>query len=185
MVLTLLLGCSGPAETDSVVVVDDATPALLSTTPCEACGGDCVIEELAYPARYHATAPVDYVDLPPAGGPHDRCWADWGVATALVDDDNFVHNLEHGGVALLWNCSPDCPDERAAIEAFVASHERTLATSYPAMPSRFAVVAWGARLTASCLDVPEIEAFYVARFDRGPESTGSLPPSGCTTDTDP
>lgn len=179
----LLLACSHP-ETDSDTLADDATARITSSEACEACDGACVEEELAYAARYHVVAPVDYVDLPPAGGPHNRCWADWGMHTEPVLDDNFVHNLEHGGVVLLWSCPEGCDADVSAISDFVATHERTVGTPYPDLPTRFAIVAWGARLLTSCFDPTAADGFYAARFDHAPESTGSVPPTGCTDDTD-
>jgi hypothetical protein len=41
------------------------------------------------------------------------------------------------------------------------------------------VVAWGHRLVSSCLDEEAMAAFYMAHFDRAPESVAGGPPSGC------
>jgi hypothetical protein len=178
-VIALLLACKEPST-----LVEDATPTIVSTVGCDACDGACVEEVLTYPARYHAVGEVDYVDLPPAGGPHDRCWTDWGVHDEPVPDDNFVHNLEHGGVVVLWNCPEGCDAEVAAIDAFVATHDRTVGTAYADMDARFAIAAWEARLTLDCFDPDAAHAYYLAHFDQAPESTGSPPPTSCSSGSD-
>ena len=85
---------------------------------------------------------------------------------------------------LLWNCPAGCDADVAAIDAFVAGHDRTVGTAYADLPTRFGMVAWGARLLTDCFDPAVADAFYAARFDHAPESIGSLPPSGCSEDTD-
>lgn len=168
-----------PDDTATRDLPSDTIPSIPSGIPCEACDGDCLLEELTYPTSYHTREPIPYADLPPAGGPHHPCWAPWGVHTTALEDDNWVHNLEHGGVAWLRSCD-DCPDEVAATETFVvAVGSFALSTPYPLMTSRFAAVSWGWRLTSSCYDADTYEAFYFAHFDQGPESTSSMPADDC------
>src|SRR4051794_21406825 len=93
-------------------VRDDTVPTVLSTASCGACGGDCTLEQLEYDQSYHVGGPIDYADRPPAGGPHDPCWAPWGVHSEPVADDHWVHNLEHGGIVYLYCCT-DCDDDVA------------------------------------------------------------------------
>jgi hypothetical protein len=187
MLWWLLLACPRHGS-DTDPRSDDFTPRIVSSEACDACGGDCVIEHLVYPARYHVTAAVDYPEVPPAGGPHNRCWADWGVHDAPVEDDNWVHNLEHGGVVLLWNCPDGCDADVAAIDAFATARDKTVTTPYDALPTRFGVVAWEWRMLTGCFDESATTAFYDAHVDKAPESSSSMPPTGCgspvDTDTD-
>ncbi|MEQ1508409.1 MAG: DUF3105 domain-containing protein [Myxococcota bacterium] len=185
MVLALV-ACGGPVAlpSDSGVTPtgdpgDDTVPLLVSSTPCDACDGDCVIEELAYAARYHTVEPVAYQDRPPAGGPHDPCWSTWGTHAEPVPDDRWVHNLEHGGVVSLYHCD-DCVDEVAAMASLATSQGLfTLVTPYAEMDDRFAAVAWGWRLRASCFDEPTFAAFYADHVDQGPESLPGDPSADC------
>jgi hypothetical protein len=140
--------------------------------------GDCE-EAVAIASAMHVDGPIDYPDPPPAGGPHNGCWSAWGVHEAPVADENWVHNLEHGGVVLLYNCSAGCADAIESLGAFVEKHDMTLLTEYPDMKTRFAVVAWGYRLQSDTLDLDALQAFYVAHVDQAPESVSSGPPSGC------
>lgn len=124
----------------------------------------------------HTNAAVDYGTGAPAGGPHNPCWSQWGVHTAPAAAERFVHNLEHGGIALLYNCADDCAEELAWIIDFTERNTLTLATEYPSLSTRFAVTAWGYRWEADCLDPKAIADFYQVHVDRGPEQLGLPPP---------
>jgi hypothetical protein len=54
---------------------------------------------------------VKYKHNPPSSGCHDPVPSQWGVAdpTQPVPATKFVHNLEHGGIVLLYKCSNDVP----------------------------------------------------------------------------
>lgn len=121
----------------------------------------------------------EYADKPPTGGPHNPCWASWGVHAQPLADQYWVHNLEHGGVVLLYHCPEGCADQLGQLQAFVAGHERTLLTESPELQHRFEVVAWGYRLAMDTLDVATLDAFYMMHFNHGPESISAGPPAGC------
>jgi len=140
--------------------------------------GDCD-EELAVPNATHLTGAIDYPDVPPVGGPHNPSWGAWGVHADPLADECWVHNLEHGGVVLLYNCPEGCPADVAQLETFVADHRRTLLTEYPELPRRYAIVAWGHRLSMDTLDVETLDAFYALHFDMAPESLDNPPPASC------
>lgn len=124
----------------------------------------------------HVQGEVDYGPGAPAGGAHASCWGTWGVHDAPLPPENFVHNLEHGGVAVLYHCPDGCREEVRALRQFVLGHELTLLTEYPDLEQRFAVTAWGYRNAADCLSVEALEAFYEAHVDQAPERFGRPPP---------
>jgi hypothetical protein len=140
--------------------------------------GDCE-EELAVPNANHLTGDIDYPDVPPVGGPHNPNWGAWGVHAEPLADECWVHNLEHGGVVVLYNCPEGCADDVARLETFVIDHRRTLLTEYPALPRRYAVVAWGHRLSMDVLDVDTMDVFYTLHFGQAPESLDDPPRSSC------
>lgn len=175
----LLAACRDTVDLEIPVSEDETLPTVLSQTPCGACGGDCLIEELSYGAALHTTSPIDYAEPPPAGGPHNPCWAPWGMSEQPIEDDNFVHNLEHGGIVFLWSCE-GCDSEVSLIEGIVEEKGIfTLATPYPDMDVPFAALSWGFRLTMSCLDTGELSSFYDAHVDAAPESLPSGPSPDC------
>jgi hypothetical protein len=168
----------GPGPTTDV---DPTLPVVTSSTPCAACGGDCLVEELWYPGRYHDPMPIEYTVRPPAGGPHNPCWATFGVHAEPVPDDNWVHNLEHGAVVYLYACGDaPCPDEIAQLTALAdARGELTLVTPYDEMDVRFAAVAWQVRMLTGCVDAAAFDAFWDERVDQAPESVASDPSTAC------
>jgi len=168
--------------------------AMLST--CVACAGDddagdagpnvpiCTREgsceervELA--VAQHIEGDLDYGELPPAGGPHNPCWGDFGVHDEAFAPENWVHNLEHGGVVFLYECPDGCSDEQAALEDFVDAHAWAILTGFDGLGTRFAALAWGYRLMTDELDLDAFAAFYDAHADQAPESVPSGKPPGC------
>jgi hypothetical protein len=93
--------------------------------------------------------------------------------------ENWVHNLEHGGIVLLYHCPKGCKAEVAELSDFVSSHPRTLLTEYDDMDAKFAAIAWEYRLLLDDLDLDAIGEFYIEHFDHGLESIDSDPPAGC------
>ncbi|MCB9687392.1 MAG: DUF3105 domain-containing protein [Alphaproteobacteria bacterium] len=177
-----LWACAGrvalQGETGATVPVDDTTPEVLSTTACDACGGDCLLEELSYAVSYHTVVPIDYADTPPAGGPHHPCWTTFGVHTDAVEDEHWVHNLEHGGVALLHGCS-GCDADVASLEGVATSSPFGLALPYPDMEQPFTAVSWGWRLTLGCWDEEAVATFLAEHENRAPESVLADPGANC------
>lgn len=178
MLLTLLACGTVPLGGRRHADPDDTIPEVLATTPCDACGGDCLVEELAYGEAYHVEGGVTYASVPPAGGPHDPCWAAFGVHAEPVPDERWVHDLEHGAVVLLHDCDA-CDDDVAALDAFTAARPWALSTPYPGLGAPFALLAWELRATLGCWDEAFAEDFYDANHDRAPESVPSGPPASC------
>jgi hypothetical protein len=146
---------------------------------CRGCAESLPIEG----TPVHVTGPVEYTQVPPVGGPHHGCWADWGVFDTEVPAERWVHNLEHGGVVLLYNCS-DCEAVLEPMRAFVRDHPRTLLSPYAQLPTTVAAVSWGHRLLSECFDPLAFQTFYETRVARGPESLDAPPPSYCARSPD-
>ncbi|MBM4362046.1 MAG: DUF3105 domain-containing protein [Deltaproteobacteria bacterium] len=177
---TLVLLVAGCGEEESLATA----PAGDGGAVCTSCG-DCD-EAVAVTGGVHVDDPIDYPDLPPAGGDHASCWAPWGAHEDEVPDDRWVHNLEHGGVVLLYRCAtPDCAAEAAdlaELRALVESSPQLLLTPSAELPTRFAAVAWGRRLRSDCLDPEAARRFYESHAN-GPGAPepgiAAGPPSGC------
>jgi hypothetical protein len=126
---------------------------------------------------------------PPASGPHWPVWSAWGAFTdSVVPRERWVHNLEHGGVVLLFNCPPDggaigdgaasagCPEVGQSL-AFLRSERsndkfgvvRVLVTQDPLLPARVGAVAWLWSWLGDTVDVDLIRCFINRRYGRGPE----------------
>ena len=176
------------ADTSACSSTHLTSPPRPTGTVCDRCG---VCEESIPPtSANHVLGPIDYPDPPPTGGDHNPCWATWGVHHDVVAPENWVHNLEHGGVVLLYSSRVALDAENKAdagredagqrdtlseLDAFVERHPRTLDTQYGALPKTFAVVSWGYRLVSDCVDLDAAADFYAAHFNQAPEDIPSDP----------
>jgi hypothetical protein len=127
----------------------------------------------------HTNNPVSYADPPPTSGPHNPCWASWGVHDEPLRAERWVHNMEHGGVVFLYNCPDGCDQEIATIKNIASKRSRTVVAAYADLPARFGVVSWGHRLVSDCLDEQAFTAFYAKNFDHAPESNANPPSTSC------
>ena len=153
-----------------------------TVTPCDACAGVCALTTQPIGGYDHVDGTIDYPDPPPTSGDHDGCWATWGSHAEEVPDEQWVHNLEHGGVAILFNCADGCLDDAATAGAWAQASlapGRWIMSPYGEMEPGWAAVAWGVRLTLGCLDTVELQAFYDANVGHGREDETGDPPVSC------
>lgn len=176
--LALLIACQDPTAPVK------ALPAALTSEPCESCGGICQEDVAGGLARDHTTEDLSYAESPPLGGPHDPCWAPWGPYAEELRPENWVHNLEHGGIVLLY--APDLPaEDLAQLRGFFEGLPpgRALLSPWSAsmdLPeARVAAVAWGHRLLLGCVDLLSLQAFFDRWNGKGPEDVLTDPPSNC------
>ncbi len=123
------------------------------------------------------TQTPQYNHYPPASGPHWDAPAAWGISDQPIPEGRWVHNLEHGGIAILYNCPSGCPDLVQQIKNFYASapqsqkwHEvKLVVTPYSRMQHQLAIVAWDYIDEMDSFDQARLLNFYKAHLDRGPE----------------
>jgi hypothetical protein len=172
----LLLGCGR----QSIHIGDSGIP---SDAPdvCADCARTCDLAYAPSDSRTHVEGGVDYADAPPASGDHDPCWAPWGVHESPLNDENWVHNLEHGGVVFLYNCPEGCAEEVGELVTFASTlPENTwIVTPYAALATPYAAVAWNYRATSECLDLEAWASFYDYFADNAPESVTAMPGGSC------
>jgi len=107
-----------------------------------------------------SAASETYNSNPPSSGRHCGTTASYGNHTAPVNRCNWLHNLEHGAVALLYDCPSGCPELVSQLQEILAEApmdpdcrvRRVLVTPYGGLPTRVAAAAWGRTWTASCID---------------------------------
>ena len=171
-----LLACERavPAEGDSGLEVE--------SVPCEACAGECLESSASPVSGSHVEGAVDYSEHPPLGGDHNACWAAWGVHEEEVPAENWVHNLEHGGVVVLADCGTEgCAEDWAALATWTSGlpEGRAVLSRYEGAEFPYTVVSWGHRLGLGCVDLVAMQAFFDANVGQGPEDATSEPGSGC------
>lgn len=126
--------------------------------------------------RNHIYLPeaVPYARTAPSSGSHRPYWARWGEYTYLPTQ-RWLHNLEHGGVAFLYN--PCISDEtKASMRAFIDAHDgdetgafRYVMTPYPGLPTAVALVAWEHKMSANCFSAEDADWFLRLNYRNGPE----------------
>jgi hypothetical protein len=123
------------------------------------------------------TQQPQYAHYPPASGPHYDAPATWGVYDQPLPEGRWVHNLEHGGIVILYKCPSGCPDLVKQLKDFYASapqsaqwHEvKLVITPYDKMQHQLAVVAWDWIDEMDSFDSARLLRFYRAHLDQGPE----------------
>ena len=119
--------------------------------------------------RTHTLGKVQYVSVPPVGGPHSSIWQNCGAYLQPVSDSTAVHSLEHGAVWITYKASLDAASV-ARLRAF-ARQPYVLVSPYPTQRAPITATAWGAQLQLDQADSASLGAFvanYANRRD-GPE----------------
>lgn len=117
-----------------------------------------------------------YNSSPPTSGPRLAALADWGVHTLPVPPELLVHNLEHGGVAVQYNCRQGCEELAAELERLTAPYARVIVAPYAFMEARIALTAWGRIDTLEEVGEARITAFLDAWEGRDHHVAGAPAP---------
>lgn len=128
--------------------------------------------------RNHIAAGAEFTDYnsrPPTSGPHGPALP-WGIHNAPVPEESAVHNLEHGGVVIWYNCDggPQPLDEPACDQLLRDLSELVdqrmddgmyiVLTPYAMMDNRIALTAWQYLDAFDEFDQARIAAF-IASFE--------------------
>lgn len=117
---------------------------------------------------------ISYTDKPPSSGPHRPGWAKWGQY-AFLPPQRWVHNLEHGAIALLYHpCAPQALVDTLkkwaeSVPADGGGAFRWILTPYPELPSELGLVAWGHVYLSNCWTPTEAEDFRKAYYNKASE----------------
>jgi cytoskeletal protein RodZ len=130
-----------------------------------------------------STTPT-YKSYPPASGPH---YSAQGIAPvnwqtiATLQEGQYIHNLEHGGIAILYDCPSGtaCTTLKNALENYVKNlapveptygEVKVVLTPYSrGMQKKVALVAWDYIEFLDGYDQAEITRFYENHVNQGPE----------------
>jgi uncharacterized protein DUF3105 len=125
-----------------------------------------------------------YKSYPPASGPHYSASGiapvPWQTIGTLVEGQ-YVHNLEHGGIAVLYDCpsGSGCTTLVNQLKNYVQNlvpieptygEPKMVMTPYTrGMQMKVALVAWDYIEFLDTYDQAEITRFYENHVDKGPE----------------
>jgi hypothetical protein len=117
---------------------------------------------------------------PPSSGPHYGSSARYGVSAQPIPAGNWIHNLEHGGIVILFRCTDatECDQLASRVRTEVTSvaepgafgSVKIVGVPYQDMDTPFTAVAWRRTLPLETFDAEQVLAFYDRYRDRGPES---------------
>ncbi|MFN8632602.1 MAG: DUF3105 domain-containing protein [Chloroflexota bacterium] len=126
------------------------------------------------------TQAVTYKSRPPTSGPHSASvYPRYGMIDPAPPTGQWLHNLEHGAVAFLYNCPQGCPEIVQKLTDLYPTLQlgrnarrgspRALIFPYQDMDHQIAAVAWGWLLELDSFDQDKLVKFFDSRIDRGPE----------------
>ena len=110
-----------------------------------------------------------YNTVPATSGPHytrPYAPAPWDIYDQVLPDEVLVHNLEHGGIGVSYNC-PDGCDELVKelgdiVSTAVSGGLKVIMAPYPGMDTRIALTAWNFIDKFDQLDKNRVQDFITA-----------------------
>ena len=128
---------------------------------------------------------VTYNHDPPTSG----CHYNLGYGTApiqsgaynqVIQPEYWVHNLEHGYVAVLYNCPAGCDAQFQQLRTWYHSlapepnfaYAKVIIIPFPSMTVPFAAVSWDWYDPIPLFSISEVQRFYDNHRGQGPEATG-------------
>lgn len=128
--------------------------------------------------------PITYNDYPPSSGSHYPTWVQpWGFKETDIQPGFWVHNLEHGGIVILYKCPANCDQLKRQLRDLAASLPKARATPGPKIvvapdnqiDTTLVALAWTRRLKLNDFDRDQLERFYKAHIESGaaPEPNAS------------
>ncbi len=170
---------------------DNAQPYDPSPPPVN--GNKIVGQAIDEMPHIHVAPPatVQYNHNPPTSGCHyslggnDPAPIQPGVYDQVIKPEYWVHNLEHGYVAVLYNCPTGCSDvvqqlitwrkglppdpAAAAQQSGVVTYAKVIVLPDPDMPVKFATVSWDYYEGWNSFDLTAIQDFYANHVGHAPE----------------
>lgn len=118
-------------------------------------------------------AHISYVTDPPTSGPHASAVQSGFYDTPILDE-NIVHNLEHGHVAISYDCDKleDCEMVKTNLRNLLNryNNEQLVAVPRTNRDAAIALTAWQRLDLLDGYDEPRITAFIEAWRGRAPEN---------------
>jgi hypothetical protein len=173
-----------------LLVVAGLAVAILATTGDDEARGEVNLDEYPYPVQMFEDQGQQHIGVgqtfdgynsnPPTSGPHSPLFETWGVHDVVVPKEVAVHNMEHAGVIVWYNCNggpeplsgDECAELRnelsAVVQVLMAEGKKVLMTPFPEMPDRIALTAWQYLDSFNEFDRERVEMFidtFECNFD--------------------
>lgn len=146
------VGATGPATADAIIRFSDYGKAVDIQAPKVPKGvtsmggkpGMYIEAQKSYHIDFGESHPK-YNSVPATSGWHygqPNAPVAWGVYKDFLPDEVLIHNLEHGGIGLHYNCPEGCPELAAQLAEFASKYPKIVVSPYPGMETRIALTAW-------------------------------------------
>ncbi len=171
----------GDEPTAAVPIAADPTPTAIGAVPPAPVVGQVLTNPDNGGLHVAAGSYVNsYTESPATSGAH---WfapntparipspARWGEYNFVIPDEVLVHNLEHGGIGIHYNCPEGCEQLVGQLSGLVPRNpSQFILSPYTDMPARIAITAWRHSLYLDAFDEAAIRSFINDHKDRAPES---------------
>jgi hypothetical protein len=192
-----LTSCGGVQYPALKFVGNDTCPTANATayspSPPTVNGDHIVGEAIDEMPHTHVSPPakVTYNHNPPTSGCHYNLGAPNpapirpGVYDKEIEAEYWVHNLEHGYIAVLYNCPTGCQDVVTQLITWrkglppesaiggVVTYAKVIVLPWHTMPVKFAAVSWDYYQGWNSFDVSGIQAFYDNHVGHSPEGVNA------------
>lgn len=115
-----------------------------------------------------------YNSNPPTSGDHYADTEEWGISDTPLVVEKLVHNLEHGGIIIYYNCEK-CDDLvlklKDLTKRLAAKDRKVILTPNKNIDAKITLAAWGYYDKMNDLDEDRIWKFFDDHINRGPERT--------------
>ena len=125
-------------------------------------------------------AVLTHRNRPPSSGVHYPSAAAYRASVDPIAPGNWIHNLEHGAIVVLYRCADrdSCSAAAGQLQREVIGvaaparfgEVKIVGTPFADLDSAFTAVAWGRTLPLDRFDATQILAFYDRYVGRGPEN---------------
>ncbi len=116
--------------------------------------------------------PPVYNSNPPTSGKHSAQTEPWGISDSPLIKEKLVHNLEHGGIVIRYNCEK-CDDLIVKLKdlanRLAAKDRKVILVPDKEIDSKIALTAWGYYDKMNELDEARAWKFFNDHINRGPE----------------
>ncbi|MBI4639249.1 MAG: DUF3105 domain-containing protein [Candidatus Tectomicrobia bacterium] len=112
-----------------------------------------------------------YNTNPPTSGWHYEGTARWGIHASPIPDELQVHNLEHGGIMVQYNCTgAGCAELIENLKQVVSLYKsKVILAPRPNLDTKIALTAWQRIEKFNEFDGERIIRFIEAYKNKGPE----------------
>lgn len=113
-----------------------------------------------------------YNSNPPTSGDHYENTEAWGISDTPLMKEKLVHNLEHGGMVIHYNCEK-CDDLTVKLKdlanRLAAKDRKVILVPDKEIDAKIALAAWGYYDKMNELDEARVWKFFNDHINRGPE----------------